>query len=144
MSGYEIVKIRRVNGRREARWGGEGVWQVIDEGTGLPVVGEGQFWRVSPPAKNSDFMKVELRQRRPPQKKKTWWGKLMLVDYDSTVVGSSVVNVASRDFTVDSVLESALYILRNVDEDVSKDALLQKLVGDYPPKSLKEVSGGDL
>ena len=136
---YEIVKVRKVNGRREARWGGEGTWRVIDEETGLPVVGENQFWRLSPPGKDSDFMKVELRQRRPPQEKKTWWGKLMLVDYASTVVSSSVVNVASRDFTVDSVLESALYILRNVDEGVSKDELLQKLVGDYPPKSLRDA-----
>lgn len=139
MSGYDIIKVRKVNGRREARWGGEGAWQVIDEGTGLPVVAADQFWRVNPPRKDSDFMKVELHQRRPPQKKKTWWGKLMLVEQAYTVVGSSVVNVRSRYFSVDSVLESALYILRNVDEGVSQDALLQKLVGDYPPKSLREA-----
>lgn len=130
-----IVQFRTNRGVREARWGGSTVWRIIDEATGLPVVRLGQFWRVSPPrSKDDHYLRIELHQNNPA--KKTWWGTTK--DQPSSVVGQSVANVDDVDFGPDSVLASALYILRGVETGETKDQLINDLVGDYPPKRLKE------
>lgn len=141
--GFEIVQHRTFNGVREARWGDRAAWRVIDEETGLPRVDETRFWRVAQRKDIECYLWVELHQRNPSRKKKTWRGKVVEVESPTSVLGSTVVDV-DDSFDETLVLQSALYVLRNLEEGLSREDMVRKLVGDYPPKSLKEVSGGDL
>lgn len=136
---YDTVKVRKVSGTREARWGSDTPWRTLDEATGLPEVREDQFWRVVEPRTGSDYMRVELHQRTPPKEKKTWRGKRVMVEQPSTVRGWTTVAIGDPEFGEDSVLDAALYILRDSAVEKSKSAMISKLVGDYPPKRLKEV-----
>ena len=129
-----MLKSRTKNGVREVSWGTSGgPWHTVDSETGLPEVGEDQFWRVTPPTTASDhYMWVELRQHNPPEEKKTWRGTK--VKRSSTALGSAVINVNDTDFCAESVLESAAYIMGKVTEDFSRKNLINKLAGEYPPK----------
>lgn len=141
--GFEIIQERTTpDGTHEARWG-DAAWRVIDEETGLPKVDETRFWRVVQQKGEDHYVWVELHQRNPSRKKKTWRGKLVEVEQPTSVLGSSVVEV-DDSISERSILKSALYVLRNIEENLSREDVVRKLVGDYPPKSLKEVSGGDL
>lgn len=136
---FQIVNKRTRNGVDEARWG-DSPWRIIDEETGLPEAGKDRFWRVSVSEHSSGgYLKVALLQRDPPRKK-TWWG------YQPKPTTSEVsvahIDTRSEEFGEGSVLQTALYVLRNVGVVETREEKIQRLVGDYPPKSLKETVGG--
>lgn len=142
--GLGIVQERTTpDGVHEARWGEDSPWRVIDEETGLPKIDETRFWRVGQRKGVDHYLWVELHQRNPSKTRKTWLGKLVEVEQPTSVLGSSVVEV-DDSISERSILESALYVLRNIEENLSREDTVRKLIGDYPPKSLKEVSGGGL
>lgn len=129
-----MLQTRTNGGIREVSWGTvTGTWHAVDDETGLPEVGENQFWRVTSPSESSDhYMWVELRQHNPPEEKKTWRGTK--VKRTSAALGSAVINVNDVDFCEESVLESAAYIMGRVTEGFARKNLINKLAGEYPPK----------
>ena len=87
----------------------------MDEATGLPTLLEGHFWRVTWP--QGRFWQVQLRKR-------TWYGS------------RCVAWTASRsEMTASKVKELAGYVLTYKFEKEPVHEM--HLVGDYPPKTLK-------
>ena len=87
----------------------------MDEATGLPALPEGHFWRVTRPSRG--VWDVQLRKR-------TWYGSrcVAAVGYDDRL-------------TAGKVKELAGYVLKY---KLEKEPVHEMhLVGDYPPKTLK-------
>lgn len=101
----------------------------IDDATGLPVVAEDMFFRVT--ESSEGFWKVELHQRTETRKR---WGKI--VD-SSVVVEDGTARESARPITSENVRYLAgycIYMLRNHSTVGQRSDA--SLVGDYPPKSL--------
>lgn len=93
----------------------------IDDKTGLPELPEGYFWRVKESV--SIFVDVEIRKK--------WW------------VGSRQVAWTSMyrsQLSKQKILECARYVLSKWRRDVTETNDSRALLGDYPPKSLNEVT----
>lgn len=91
--------------------------------TGLPVLSDGYFWRLSPYGNSS--LKVELRQN-------SLFGSKILresVVYDLTRVGGLGVNEVT-------IVNTAERILADIARTTPNARIVDRFVGDYPPKSL--------
>lgn len=89
----------------------------IDDSTGLPVVPEGQFWRVKQPASFSVYSHVQLRRG---------------TRFGSKLVAQSPIEAS--ELTKKGILSSAAYIVRY---QASLKPIDKTLYGDYPPKKLE-------
>ena len=87
----------------------------MDEATGLPAVPEGYFWRVTEP--QGGGWSVQLRKR-------TWYGSRCAAG-----------TVTRCEMTASKVKELAGYVLKYKFEKEPVHEM--HLVGDYPPKTLK-------
>jgi len=87
----------------------------MDEATGLPVLPEGYFWRVTWP--RDGFWQVQLRKR-------TWYGSRCVA-----------WTCGRYEMTAGKVKELAGYVLKYKFEKEPVHEM--HLVGDYPPKTLK-------
>lgn len=87
----------------------------MDEATGLPTLPEGYFWRVTRPSRG--YWQVQLR-------KCTWYGSRCVAWTES-----------QHEMTASKVKELAGYVLEYKFEKEPVHEM--HLVGDYPPKTLK-------
>lgn len=97
----------------------------MDEATGLPALPEGHFWRVTRP--QGGYWQVQLRKR-------TWYGSRCVA---GTASGPRCVagTASGYEMTASNVKEQAGYVLKY---EFEKEPVHERyLVGDYPPKTLK-------
>ena len=87
----------------------------IDEATGLPVLPEGHFWRVTRPRDGS--WQVQLRKR-------TWYGSRCVAR-----------TYSQYEMTASEVKTLAGYVLKFEFKRATVHEM--HLIGDYPPKTLK-------
>lgn len=92
---------------------------MIDKETGMPVLPEGYFWRVTR-GRGSQYVYLQMRKRR-------WLG--------SKAVDESIIR--KHEVTAELVVTRARRILL----DFNPDSDYKQFVGDYPPNKLALGTG---
>src|SRR5690606_37979043 len=98
------------------------IWGTYDAdpATGLPAMPEGQFWRVKH-ARDSSYVHLQLRERRR---------------FGSRLLSWTTISKKHK-LSEKAVREAAAYIV-HCEPDRENKLTRHDLIGDYPPKTIKE------
>ena len=110
---------------------------VFDPETGLPVLPEGQRWRVQ---RDRGGLRVEIEHRQTrhlPRYKKTFFGRRFDDIEEDTYWEAQEYWAYTNEGSARAVREAAIAVLRRYEEEAAITALL----GTYPPNRL-EVDRG--